>query len=74
MIKTTQEELGEAYNRASRVIMAMDPVTPRMMGALWRENFGLHHKSYRRYHWNDIEFWIEFPDDRDYTAFMLRFS
>lgn len=74
MIKTTQEELGEAYHRASREIMNMNPVTPRIAGALWREHFGLHHKSYRKYFWNDSEFWIEFPNDADYTAFMLRFS
>ena len=74
MIKTTKEQLGEAYNRASLEIMRMNPVTPRIMGALWREHFGLYHKSYRQYFWNDSEFWIEFPDDRDYTAFMLRFS
>ncbi len=74
MIRTTQEELGEAYRRASRIIMAMDPVTPTIMGALWREHFGLYHRSSRKYFWNDSEFWIEFPDDRDYTAFMLRFA
>ena len=74
MIRTTQNELGEAYNRASREIMNMNPVTPTMAGALWREHFGLHHKSYRKHFWNDSEFWIEFPDDCDYTAFMLRFA
>lgn len=74
MIRTTQEELGQAYLNASRVIMDMNPVTPRIMGVLWREHFGLHHMSYRKHFWGDSEFWIEFPDDRDYTAFMLRFS
>ena len=52
----------------------MNPVTPTMAGALWRKHFGLYHKSYRKHFWNDSEFWIEFPDDRDYTAFMLRFA
>lgn len=74
MIKTTQEELGEAYRRASQEIMAMNPATPTVAGALWREHFGLHHRSYRRYFWNDTEFWIEFPNDSDYTAFVLRFA
>ena len=74
MIRTTQNELGEAYRRASREIMNMNPVTPTVAGALWREHVGLHHKSYRKYFWNDSEFWIEFPDDRNYTAFLLRFS
>jgi hypothetical protein len=54
--------------------MAMEPVTPTIMGALWREHFGLHHKSYRKYFWEESKFWIEFPDDRDYTAFMLKFG
>ena len=74
MIKTTREQLGEAYNRAHLELMRLDPITPRTLGALWREHFGLHHMSYRKYFWNDTEFWIEFPDDRDYTAFMLRFG
>jgi hypothetical protein len=73
MIRTTAQELGEAYSRASRVIMAMEPVTPRIMGALWREHFGLHHRHSKAL-LKDVEFWIEFPDDRDYTAFLLRFS
>ena len=29
---------------------------------------------YQKYFWNDTEFWIEFPNDADYTAFMLRFG
>jgi hypothetical protein len=73
MIRTTREQLGEAYRRASQVIMAMEPVTPRIMGALWREHFGLHHK-YNKALLKDVEYWIEFPDERDYTAFMLRFA
>ena len=76
MIKTSKEELGEAYNRASQVIMDMEPVTPRIMGALWREHFGLHHRSKTSFRgfWEHVDHWIEFPDDRDYTAFMLRFA
>ena len=74
MIKTTQEELGTAYLNANKIIMDMNPVTPKIMGALWREHFGLHHMSYRKYFWNDSEYWIEFPNDADYTAFMLRFA
>ena len=74
MIRTTQEKLGTAYLNANKIIMDMNPITPTIMGALWREHFGLHHMSCRKYFWNDTEFWIEFPDDRDYTAFMLRFG
>lgn len=74
MIRTSAQELGDAYRRASQVIMAMEPVTPTIMGALWREHFGLHHMSHRRYFWEDTKFWIEFPDDKDYTAFLLRFA
>ena len=73
MIRTTREQLGEAYNRAHIEIMRLDPMTPRTMGALWREHFGLHHKHSKAL-FKDVEFWIEFPDDRDYTAFMLRFA
>lgn len=51
----------------------MEPVTPRIMGAYWREEFGLHHK-HKRDIFGKYEYWIEFPNDRDYTAFMLRFS
>ena len=73
MIRTTQNELGEAYNRASREIMNMNPVTPTMAGALWRKHYGLHHCCSKPL-FKDMEYWIEFPDDRDYTAFMLRFA
>lgn len=73
MIRTTAEKLGDAYRRASRVIMAMEPLTPRIAGALWREQFGLHHK-YNKALLKDVEYWIEFPDDCDYTAFLLRFG
>ena len=73
MVRTTEHELGNAYRCASRVIMAMEPVTPRIMGAYWREEFGLHHK-HKRDIFGKYEYWIEFPNDRDYTAFMLRFS
>lgn len=74
MIKTTREQLGEAYTRAHLELMRLDPITPRILGALWREHFGLHHKHSKTLWTQNIDFWIEFPDDRDYTAFMLRFS
>lgn len=74
MIRTTKEQLGEAYNRAHLELMRLDPITPRTLGALWREHFGLHHRHSKNI-WGKIdEFWLEFPDDRDYTAFMLRFG
>ena len=72
MIRTSFDELGDAYRRASKIIMAMEPVTPRIMGALWREHFGLYHKHSKDM-FGHYEYWIEFPDDRDYTAFMLKF-
>lgn len=74
MIRTTKQELGEAYHRASRIIMAMDPITPRIMGALWREQFGLHHRVELTVFKQIKASWIEFPNDADYTAFMLRFA
>ena len=73
MIKTTAEELGQAYKNASRWIMQMDPITPRIMGALWREHLGLHHR-YKKNPFGKDQFWIEFPNDKDYTVFMLRWS
>ena len=73
MIRTTREKLGEAYNRAHIELMRLDPITPRSLGALWREHFGLHHKHSKQL-LKDIDFWIEFPNDADYTAFMLRFG
>lgn len=73
MIRTTKEQLGEAYIRANKIIMDMDPVTPRTMGVLWRDHFGLHHCC-GKHLFKEMEYWIEFPDDRDYTAFMLRFG
>ena len=74
MIKTTREQLGEAYNRAHLELMRMDPITPRTLGALWREHFGLHHRHSLTMLGQINKMWIEFPDDRDYTAFMLRFG
>lgn len=73
MIRTSAKELGDAYRRASQVIMAMEPITPRITGALWREHFGLHHRHSKAL-LKDVEYWIEFPNDCDYTAFMLKFS
>ena len=73
MIRTSVEELGEAYQRASKIIMDMEPVTPRIMGALWRKHFGLFHKHSKDM-FGHYEYWIEFPDERDYTAFVLRFG
>lgn len=73
MIRTTKEELGEAYLRASRHIMAQEPMTPRIMGALWREQFGLHHR-YKEHWFGDDEYWIEFPNEKDYTLFLLRWA
>lgn len=74
MIRTTEKELGEAYKRALRELMREDPMTPRALGHMWREQHGLHHRSQRKYFWNDTEYWIEFPNDADYTAFMLKYS
>lgn len=74
MVKTTEQDLGEAYRRAKRFIMAMEPVSPRIMGALWREHFGLYHRHNLTMLGQINEMWIEFPDDRDYTAFVLRFA
>lgn len=74
MIRTTQQELGAAYQRANQFIWSLDPITPRHMGALWREQFGLHHRVTLTAFGRLKEAWIEFPDDRDYTAFMLRFA
>lgn len=73
MIKTTKEELGQAYSNASRWIMSMEPLTPRIMGALWREHLGLHHR-YKKNLIGKDSFWIEFPDDKDYTMFLLRWA
>lgn len=73
MIRTSFDDLGEAYRRASKIIMAMEPITPRIMGALWREHFGLYH-MHSKDMFGHYEYWIEFPKDCDYTAFMLKFS
>ena len=74
MIRTTEQELGEAYRRASKIIWSLDPITPRHMGALWREQFGLHHRVELTVFNKIKKSWIEFPNDCDYTAFMLKFA
>lgn len=69
MVKTTREELGEAYRRAWNSINAR---YPRQLVEAMQERYGLHHRIERvngEYH-----SWIEFPNDSDYTAFMLRFG
>lgn len=73
MVKTTREELGEAYIRASSYLFArFGPPTPRALGWYWRKEFGLHHKN--KWSLFGRKYWIEFPDDYDYTLFMLRFG
>ena len=74
MVKTTQEKLGEAYHRALvDLYQRFDPVSPRSLGSLWREQYGLHH-CHETYLFGGEASWIEFPNDSDYTAFMLRWS
>ena len=74
MIQTTEQELGIAYRNASSwLFRKYEPLTPRMLGALFREQFGLHHRHARPL-FGEPKFWIEFPNDRDYTLFLLRWS
>lgn len=74
MIKTTEEELGEAYQRALiDIYQRVEPLSPRAMGSAWREDHGLYHR-YESSWFGPDRAWIEFPNDADYTAFMLRWS
>ena len=75
MVKTTIEELGDAYRSAQQdLFRRFDPVSPRAMGAIWREHYGLYHCNQTKWFTGKSEGWIEFRNDRDYTAFMLRWS
>jgi hypothetical protein len=75
MVKTTREQLGEAYERAQRdLFQKFDPVSPRVLGAIWREHYGLYHRNQTKWFTGKSEGWIEFRNDADYTAFMLRWS
>lgn len=74
MVKTTTQDLGEAYERALMYIYReVEPLSPRAMGAAWRELYGLYHRYESSWNGN-YRTWIEFPNDGDYTAFMLRWS
>ena len=73
MVKTSREQLGQAYILASADLFHRHGhMSPREMGAFFREEYGLHHRTARII--GGYQSWIEFPRDADYTAFVLRWA
>ena len=70
---TTKEKLGRAYQNASLFIYSQDPMSPRIMGAMWREQFGLHHE-YKKNIFGKYTYWIEFPNADDYFKFLQKWD